>query len=428
MMHGVFILPDGSAKQVPLKVDASGHLAISGFDDATDKLLFGTARERFFENFNTFDASAAGEWEVLQTGDGMAITGPLGGAAAGSGPYMNISSGVTAGSKTVILSRQSFNMPVDLRYQISASQRIANNHFIIGFVQVDDDGAIITDTSFSTEPEALNARNAAYHKHDGVTATSANLRVRAAGSALDTLANAFGTGFTTVATGTSPNFIAACIFGLTLERDRISARAYGQNVLTNTGGQFGYDRLLLNPTRKYKLVMIVENGAVAPASSTDWRIHMINLMDATRVDVSPRNGGNSDLAKAFGVNVLGGSLGSVTLAPSQTVIPTVTPTRFADTTTALGAGATFTGTSRDEGTTATFNEFAAQAFADQVGTLIIDNSTDNVAWVEVSRVAVAAGQGQQLSVPALARYHRVRYINGGVAQASFGVRSMYRRI
>jgi hypothetical protein len=413
-------MADGTTLWIPARVDERGHIAIQGYDDATEKLLVGTARERFFENFNTFNASASGEWEILQTGDGMAITGPFGGAAAGSGPYLNISSGVTVGSKTVILSRQSFFMPDDLRYQLSASQRIANNHFIIGFVEVDDNGAIITNTSFSTEPEALNARNAAYHKHDGVTATSANLRVRAAGSALDTLANAFGTGFTTVATGTSPNFIPACIFGLTLERDRISSRAYGQNVLTNTGGQFGYDRLLLNPTGKYKLIMIVENGAVAPASSTDWRIHMINLMDATRVDVSPRNGGNSDLAKAFGVNVLGGSLGSV--------IPTVTPTRFADTTTALGAGATFTGTSRDEGATATFNEFAAQAFADQVGTLIIDNSTDNVSWGEVSRVAVAAGQGQQLSVPALARYHRVRYINGGVAQASFGVRSMYRRI
>lgn len=402
-----------------------GHM-ISGYDPVGDKLLIGSARERFFENFATWQTGPNDDWEVVQTGPGMAITGPLGGAAAGASPYLNIASGITASSKTIILSRKTFTMPVDLRYQISASQRIANNHLLIGFVQVDDAGNIVTDTTFSTEQEVLNARNAAFHKHDGTVATTANLRVRAAGAAIDTLANAFGTGFTTVATGVSPNFIAACVFGLQLERDRISSRAYGQNVLTNTGGQFGYDRLFLNPTKKYKLAIIVENVA-APATTTDWRIHLINVMENTRLDVSPRNAGNGDLAKAFGVNVLGGSL-TAALAANSAIIPTVTPTRNAETTTALGASATFTGTSRDEGATATFNEFGAAAFADQAGTLIIDNSTDGTTWFEASRVAVPAGQGQQLSVPALTRYHRVRYINGAVAQGSFALRSMYRRI
>lgn len=394
-----------------------GHM-ISGYDPVGDKLLIGSARERFFENFVTWQTGPNDDWEVLQTGPGMAITGPLGGAAAGASPYLNIASGITASSKTIILSRKTFTMPVDLRYQISANQRIANNHLLIGFVQVDDAGNIVTDTTFSTELEVLNARNAAFHKHDGTVATTASLRVRAAGAAIDTLANAFGTGFTTVATGVSPNFLAACVFGLQLERDRISSRTYGQNVLTNTGGQFSYDRLFLNPTKKYKLAIIVENVA-APATTTDWRIHLINVIENTRLDVSPRNAGNADLAKAFAVNVLGGSL---------TAVLSAVPTRNADTTTALGATATFTGTSRDEGATATFNEFAAAAFADQAGTLIIDNSTDNTTWFEASRVAVLAGQGQQLSVPALTRYHRVRYINGAVAQGSFALRSMYRRI
>ena len=290
--------PDGTPST--LKTDDNGGLSLAGYEPNGDKLLVGTARDRFFENFNTFDTSESGDWELVQTGAGMTITGPLGGAAAGSGPYINIASGTTAASKTIILSRSTFSMPVDLRYQISASQRIANNHLIIGFVQVDDAGAIATDTTFSTADEALNARNAVYHKHDGTTATTAQLRVRAAGSALDTLANAFGTGFTTVATGTGPNFIAATNFGIMLERDRISARSWGQNLLTNTGGQFAYDRLLVNPNRSYKLVIIVENVA-APATSTDWRLHLVNILDATRFDVAPRSAGTSDLAKAFPV-------------------------------------------------------------------------------------------------------------------------------
>lgn len=301
-------------------------LEIAGYEPNGDKLLVGTARDRFFENFNTFDTSESGDWELVQTGAGMTITGPLGGAAAGSGPYINIASGTTAASKTIILSRSTFSMPLDLRYQISASQRIANNHLIIGFVQVDDSGAIVTDTTFSTADEILNARNAVYHKHDGTVATTAQLRVRAAGSALDTLANAFGTGFTTVATGTAPNFIASTSCGILLERDRLAARAWGQNILTNTGGQFAYDRLLVNPNRKYKLAIIVENVA-APASSTDWRLHLVNILDATRFDVAPRSAGTSDLAKAFPVQgtVVIGSGTVTTVTTSGTPLAPATP-------------------------------------------------------------------------------------------------------
>jgi hypothetical protein len=313
--------PDGTPGT--LKTLDDGGLQFAGYEPNGGKMLVGTARDRFFENFATFDTSPTGDWEIVQTGPGMTITGPLGGAVAGSGPYLNIASGVTAASKTIILTRSTFSMPLDLRYQISASQRIANNHLLVGFVQVDDAGAIVTDTNLSTADEVLNARNAVFHKHDGTAATTAQLRVRAGGSALDTLANAFGTGFTTVATGTGPNFIAATTYGLMLERDRISARSWGQNVLTNTGGQFAYDRLLVNPNRRYKLAIIVENVS-APASSTDWRLHLINILDATRFDVAPRSAGTSDLSKAFPVSGTV-SLSSGTVTTVSTVTTAGTP-------------------------------------------------------------------------------------------------------
>jgi hypothetical protein len=300
------------------------HLS-NGYEPNGEKLLVGTARDRFFDNFNSFDTDNT--WELIQTGPGMAITGPLGGGAAGSGPYLNIASGVDVG-KTIILSRSSFSLPVELRYQITASQRIANNRMLVGFVQVDDANSIITDTTYSTAPEVLDSRNAVFHQHDGTTATTAQLRVRAAGSALDTFANAFGTGFTTVATGTGPNWISATTYSLMLERDKINSRAYGMNVLTNTGGQFSYDRLLVNPTRRYKLCIIIENNAV-PASSTDWRLHLVNALDATRFDVAPRNPGTTDQAKAFPVvaNIQSGTVTTVSTVTALTTITTAgTPT------------------------------------------------------------------------------------------------------
>jgi hypothetical protein len=285
--------------------------ANAAYEPTGGKLLVGTSREKFFDNFRDFDTSPTGNWEVVQTGDGMAITGPLGGGVAGATPYINISSGTTSGSMTVILSRSSFSTPTEVRYQISASQRIANNAFRIGFVEVDEAGALVVDTTYASAPGVLNARNAVLQEMSGTTATTGTLLVRAAAAAQDSFTTAFGVGSTTAATGSTPNFIVAATYGLMFERDRINARSWGQNLIANTGGQFAYDRTLPNPTRKYKLCILVENTGV-PASSTDWRIHLVNVLDAVRFDVSPRAAGTNDLSKAFPVNISAGTLTSLT--------------------------------------------------------------------------------------------------------------------
>jgi hypothetical protein len=318
-----------SAASLPLPTGAATETTLAALHEKiattpSGALLTGTARDRFFDNFADFDT--VDTWEVLQTGTGMAITGPLGGAAAGSSPYLNLSSGTTANQKTVILSRATFSAPFELRYQITASQRIANNRLLVGFVQVDEAGDIVTSTSIVAAPDVLNARNAVMHQHDGTTATTSQLRVRAAGSAVDTFTNAFGTGFTTVATGSTPNFLSATTYGLTFECNKINSRAYGTNVLTNTGGQFSYDRVMPNPTARYKLCIILENQA-APASNTDWRLHLVNVMDAARFDVSPRNPGSADAGKAFPVNVVSSVSQAVTLT-STTVNPVVPATPY----------------------------------------------------------------------------------------------------
>ena len=304
----------GGFAEIPTGADAA-------YDPNGEKLLVGTSREKFFENFRDFDTSPTGNWEVVQTGAGMSITGPLGGAAAGSSPYINIASGVTDTAMTVILSRSTFSAPVEARYQITASQRIANNAFRIGFVEVDDAGAVLADTTYAAAPGVLNARNAVMQEMSGVTPTSGTLLVRAAAAAQDSLATAFGTGFTTAATGTTPNFIVATTYSLTFERDKINARSWGLNGMTNAGGQSGYDRTLPNPNRRYKLCIIVENSGV-PASSTDWRVHLINVLDAVRFDVSPRSPGTTDASKAFPTIITGGTLAGVTTVSAVTTAGT----------------------------------------------------------------------------------------------------------
>jgi hypothetical protein len=348
---------------------------VAGYDTATEKLVVGTAREKFFDNFHDFDA---GTWETVQTGSGMTITGPLGGAAAGASPYINIASGTTASQKTIIRSRAIFSMPLELRYQISASQRIANNQLRIGFLEVDDEGNLVTSTTYATADGVLNARNAVLHSHDGVTATTAQLYVRAAGSALDVLANAFGAGFTTVATGTGPNWIAATTYSMQVERDRINARAWGQNLLTNTGGQFAYDRLFVNPNKKFKLYIIIENSGTSPASTTDWRVHMVNILDAARFDISPRSPGTTDASKAFPVSVTNGVVTTVSAVTTVTTAgtPAVPATPYFVNSAATTNGAlVLTGTSglqafyaTNTGATAAFVKLYNKATAPTVGT------------------------------------------------------------
>ena len=386
------------------------------------RMLVGSTRERFYENYATFDTTNV--WQVVE---GAAfITGPLGGAAAGSAPYLNINTGVGVNARTVLLSRSTFSGPLDLRYQVTASQRIVNNSFRIGFVEVDENGNIVTSTAIATAPAVLNARNASFSEQSGTTATTGSMLLRAAGSALQTVAAAYGTAFTTVATGTGPNFISATTYGLVQERDRVIARAIPKDSLAASGLQFANDTIVPNPGVRYKLCIIVENGAVAPASATDWRIHVINLLESTRVEISPRNGGLYDGNKAMPVAIIGGATALGGALTSNVGVNAISFNNiyFNDSTTAQAAAATVTGTARDVGAAAGSNHrytaFNAMAFADQPGTMRVEVSNDNTTWRRITAdVTVAANTPVVLSVPTVTRYYRVVYVNGATLQTAF---------
>jgi hypothetical protein len=105
-------------------------------------------------------------------------------------------------------------------------------------------------------------------------------------------------------------------------------------------------------------------------------------------------------------------------------------TPYTDSTTPLGAGATFTGTSRDVQYSATsyiyFDGIRAVVTADQAGTLYIDESPDNSTWIlGLASVAVGANEVKTLSHKVTCRYVRVRYVNDGSAQGTF---KLYSRV
>jgi len=121
--------------------------------------------------------------------------------------------------------------------------------------------------------------------------------------------------------------------------------------------------------------------------------------------------------------------GTVTVASTTANFGTNGMSAFADSVANLGIGATFTGTSRDGGATQSFARFVAKAFSDQAGTFRIEQSSNNTDWRRATPdTVVAINSVVELSVFATARYHRVVYVNGAVAQTIFIINSAYLRI
>lgn len=141
-------------------------------------------------------------------------------------------------------------------------------------------------------------------------------------------------------------------------------------------------------------------------------------------------------APATGVSLAGGAaaLGSVSVTGTATVAGTTnTGTGFTDSTTALGASATFTGTGRATTTSSQYAYFHAVAFADQSGTLFIDQSLDSgTTYQAVASQAVTASAAAQLTAKitgafAATTLYRVRYVNGATAQGTLRLSSAFSR-
>lgn len=130
------------------------------------------------------------------------------------------------------------------------------------------------------------------------------------------------------------------------------------------------------------------------------------------------------VAPASGVSLAAGSsgIGTVAVSGTATVSGTINPgTGFTESTTALAAGATFTGAGRAN-SAAQYEFFAATAYADQAGTLFIDQSLDTGATYQpIMSQAVTAGGAANIAVRmcgavGTATLYRVRYVNGATLQ------------
>lgn len=121
------------------------------------------------------------------------------------------------------------------------------------------------------------------------------------------------------------------------------------------------------------------------------------------------------------VKVTWGVDGTANDASAATALPVAflrdAATHVDTTSTPLGISATYTTPTFDSLTTGTF--VTHHMYADQAGTHIFEQSTDGTNWEIEDQDTVLAATPKTEAHIVTARYHRARFVNGGVAQTVF---------
>jgi hypothetical protein len=230
----------------------------------------------------------------------------------------------------------------------------------------------------------------------------------------------------------------------------LSGMTDADGVLVTTAGTFSGTIVFEaspNGTDWYAITMTRASGPTAEASRVlsgttleGWRANIAGW-SSFRVRCSAYTSGTATIrllptAAPFEPVVAAAQTGTWTVQPGNTAntTPWLVTNRgnvfYNESTTNLGASATFTGSSRDVGIAAgsvqPYSAFNATVFADQAGTLRLEMSNDNTTWRRCTAdTAVAANAPVTLSVPVVTRYHRAVYVNGASAQGAFMLNTGY---
>lgn len=175
-------------------------------------------------------------------------------------------------------------------------------------------------------------------------------------------------------------------------------------------------------------------GNLSAQPAYGWEMS-VNALRRVRVRCTARTSGTQSwrfVQGTYATEPIPAAQASATQPVSGTVtanIGTNGMSLFTDSSTNLAASATFTGTSRDAGSTSSFTKFVVNAYANQAGVVRVEKSVDNVTWRRATAdFSVTATAPVELEVLVTARYSRVVYVNGGVAQTEFLLTSGYYRI
>jgi hypothetical protein len=344
-------------------------------------------------------ALQSGNWTVRQVGVGMSMS------VASS--KLTIATGVTSGDVLELISGFTVRPPCRLLVSLdSISQRIANQEFSIELIRADT----LVDV-FTTDGVGFF--------FSGTSATAG----------VDYRSVSQGDAGTNLTAQTIPTTAGASVLEIDLTTDE--CWFYNGTVDVAAASKTNsarFTRKVPDPAQSYMVRIRAKNTGV-PASTTNFVIDSVLVEDYTHLGVEiARSRGSSAAGEQLPVNVASGTVGTVTnaLVLGKAIF-------FSESTTPLAGAATFTAPGRElmntnsgaaltAGTTAYPGRIRAFAVSDQIGTLLIEASNDNVTYDAVLSVATSIVDGKSVAtadVPVYSRYIRVRYVNGAVLQTFF---------
>ena len=220
-------------------------------------------------------------WQTPSIAGGMNVS--FGGTGVGS-RYLNIDSGININAACTILSRLMFKLPSRLRVGISMSQRIANCDAFIDIVQVNPvNGQVLVDTTLSPFTDGDGAACGFITQFTGTGATNGIQTIRGksnGGVAMPEFKSASAVIIpTTVATGTTPNFIHSGGLDIIATNVRVNSSSFSINSGINTNF-YKFTQQHLDGDGWYALRIRVKNGSTAPASASQVRIHTAHITDS----------------------------------------------------------------------------------------------------------------------------------------------------
>lgn len=282
-------------------------LANQGNINSARNTVVSTYLDKFRDDF--YDLS---NWDVVQVGSGMSYE--LRGVANGS-RFLAINSGTTSGEETILKAKSVFTVPFKIAFGASVtlssdtsgaatSGRQTNLLPIFEIVECDDDGNVVETGSAQTYSGLVP--NCMAMVFDGTTVTTQRLVLRSSGNSEWQAATAMGTYSSTTPSGSWPNYIQVGN-QIMITNNEFANYLSERADTTTTGTNIKRNTSLIDPTKKYTIrIRLKNNATVTPA---DFNIHMVRVMDASRVsvDFGLINGSYADAQQAIPVYSTGGT-------------------------------------------------------------------------------------------------------------------------
>lgn len=239
-----------AASTKPVSTGEAVHISLGpnsvAYDSADDMMKIKSMQKKFRESFSGSSLDST-KWDsFLSAGQSITV----------SGGNLTFASGATISESGYILSKEVFTIPFRLSYQLTLSQRIANQTFYVEAVSV------------NPSTLAVDGLNNIAFVYDGTTATQAKYLVQNGGatevvSAASTVVTTAGTGVYEI----EPFADEAWFHSSTLDSNNGRANSYRKH------------GSIPDPNALYKIRIRWVNNGTAPASSTNAVMQFIACQD-----------------------------------------------------------------------------------------------------------------------------------------------------